>query len=67
METDLTFNSDRLAAFSGIAQHFLQRYKACGYPQRYLAGMWEFELIPALLWEVVGNSDNKFCRRPKIY
>jgi hypothetical protein len=62
MEADLTFSRDRLPAFSGIAQQFLQRYKASGHPQRYLAGMWESELTPALLWEVQRDSMGPLAR-----
>ncbi|RSL85424.1 hypothetical protein CDV31_016566, partial [Fusarium ambrosium] len=41
----ITFESDRLPAFSGIASRF-SKY----FPGRYLAGIWEANLLPGLCW-----------------
>ncbi|RTE75713.1 hypothetical protein BHE90_009844 [Fusarium euwallaceae] len=41
----ITFESDRLPAFSGVATRF-SKY----FPGRYLAGIWEEHLFPGLYW-----------------
>jgi hypothetical protein len=49
----LTFSSDRLIAFSAIAQHFAT---ACSFESAdYRAGAWKSLMIPCLLW----NTDPK--------
>lgn len=45
---DLTYDSDILPALSGVAKEF-QRH-AVPDPGRYLAGLWETDLISGLLW-----------------
>ncbi|KAJ9616389.1 hypothetical protein H2200_000107 [Cladophialophora chaetospira] len=55
---DLTHDSDRAIALSGIAQEAA----ASGRGGKYLAGMWWKNLAHQLLWEVVSNH-----RRPSEY
>lgn len=47
----LTFEGDRLPALSGAAKHIM-----CFSPGRYLAGIWENDLIPSLLWDAHGHG-----------
>jgi hypothetical protein len=48
----LTFNTDKLIAFAGVAQAF-RRY----YPQdRYIAGIWSSQLPLALCWSTDNSS-----------
>lgn len=49
MKRDLTYDSDRLPALSGIANAFQRTLVG---PGRYLAGLWESDLIRGLLWRV---------------
>ena len=56
MVTELMFSRDRLPAFFGITQQFLQLYKASGHAQRYLARMWKSELILTLSRRVFEKS-----------
>lgn len=49
---DLTEESDRLAAVSGLAFRFAQYFPN----ERYLAGLWEGDLARDLLWESGGRS-----------
>ena len=60
--SDLTVPSDKLIAFSGLAQHF-QEYLA---QDTYVAGMWLTQLPEALLWEVHLRSDG-LTSRPLEY
>ncbi|ROW00770.1 hypothetical protein VMCG_06567 [Cytospora schulzeri] len=54
MKRDLTYDSDRLPALSGIADAFQRTLTESG---RYFAGIWEKDLIRGLLWRyVVGNE-----------
>jgi len=46
----LTFGTDRLPGISGIAKEI-----ALPSMGRYLAGLWEFQLSEALLWNTVGG------------
>lgn len=48
---DLSFPSDKLVAFSGLAKAFGRDPKA-----RYLAGNWSTDLPAALLWQVKDNA-----------
>lgn len=48
---DLTFNSDRLVAISGIAQKLQHRYK-----DEYVVGLWKSNLPTHLLWQAVNSS-----------
>lgn len=45
--TNLTYDSDRLVAFSGIAKRFLNQSQ-----DEYLAGLWHSNLDAQLLWHV---------------
>ena len=48
---DLTFEKDRLPALSGIAK-LIESFE----PGRYIAGLWEKDLLYQLLWEIRGAS-----------
>lgn len=52
----ITFESDRLPAFSGVAARF-SRY----FPGRYLAGIWEAHLFLGLCWD----RATRFTRNPQ--
>ena len=56
---DLTYSRDRLPALSGIADAF---QKSLRDPGRYLAGLWENDLIEGLLW-VTYDSNPKRARQ----
>jgi len=45
--TSLTYDTDRLVAFSGIAKKFMD-----GHKDEYLAGLWVSKLDAQLLWQV---------------
>ncbi|KIJ48704.1 hypothetical protein M422DRAFT_115074, partial [Sphaerobolus stellatus SS14] len=45
---DLTYESDRLPALSGLAQRFAEYFPK---NERYLAGLWEGDLARDLLWK----------------
>lgn len=49
-----TFASDRLPALSGIAA----RVQDC-FPQKYIAGLWESNIIQGLAWGVPGTPSQK--------
>lgn len=49
VKRDLTYDSDRLPALSGIADAFQRTLTNAG---TYLAGLWENDLIKGLLWRV---------------
>jgi len=51
---DLTYETDRLPALSGIAQRFQTQYSG-----RYLGGLWEADLPLALLWTEGGRDPLK--------
>ena len=53
----LTYESDRLAALSGLARH----WQARGASQ-YLAGFWRDDILESLMWSVPG-----FCQRSSEY
>lgn len=50
----LTYETDRMPALSGIAQRFQTQYSG-----RYLAGLWEADLPAALLWTETGPEPSK--------
>ncbi|QPC63950.1 hypothetical protein HYE67_006181 [Fusarium culmorum] len=49
-----TFASDRLPALSGIAARIQHRF-----PQKYIAGLWEFNITQGLAWGVHEAPDHK--------
>ncbi|CAG9941488.1 unnamed protein product [Clonostachys rosea f. rosea IK726] len=51
-ETKLTYASDRLPALSGIAA---RQHEITG--DKYLAGLWQKELVPSLLWFSLDNTE----------
>ena len=53
---NLTFGKDKLPALSGLAKE-MQKYRA----GRYLAGMWESDLLSDLLWRVTDTSMSSRC------
>ncbi|KAJ4201437.1 hypothetical protein NW759_015624 [Fusarium solani] len=50
----ITFESDRLPAFSGVASRFSKYFKG-----RYLAGIWEAHLLPGLCWHRSTHFNSK--------
>ncbi len=50
---DLSFESDRLPALSGLATRFAEHFSK---GERYLAGLWEGDLLRDLLWESGGSQ-----------
>jgi len=50
MSTELTYPTDRLIAFSGIARDFLTRFHADGERTNYIAGLWQHNFVSDLLW-----------------
>ncbi|KAK2771820.1 heterokaryon incompatibility protein [Colletotrichum kahawae] len=53
----LTMASDKLVALSGLASDLKRRLNELQPgPHRYLAGLWEEELITQLAWEVEGSA-----------
>ncbi len=50
---DLSFESDRLPALSGLATRFAEHFPK---GERYLAGLWEGDLLRDLLWESGGSQ-----------
>jgi hypothetical protein len=60
VKLDLTYASDRLPAFSGLAKHIQKTYGR----GRYLAGLWDDSLLEDLMWWVrEGDAQNTW--RPK--
>lgn len=57
---DITYESDRLPALSGLAKHIQQTYTR----GRYLAGLWEDSLLEDLMWWVREEDTHK-TSRPK--
>ena len=58
---DLTFQSDKLVAISGLAsqmQHFWSRAN-CPSPVHYLAGLWRPRLEYSLLWHARSGKGNR--------
>ena len=54
---NLTVQSDRLAALSGLAQRFAAIMEAdSGRKEKYLAGIWAGSLPQGLLWRVMPNK-----------
>ncbi|KAH7068151.1 heterokaryon incompatibility protein-domain-containing protein [Paraphoma chrysanthemicola] len=53
---NLTYQSDKLPALSGIAKRFQD---LTGY--EYLAGIWKINILPGLLWRVKRPSDELTC------
>jgi hypothetical protein len=50
--TEVSFASDKLVAFSGLASHFHQRLFSPNEARTYLAGLWSTNLESQLLWYV---------------
>jgi Heterokaryon incompatibility protein (HET) len=59
---DLTFETDRLPALSGLASRF-QEYLPTD--DRYLAGLWESDLARDLLWESGGATETNGPNRQR--
>ena len=62
---DMTRESDKLVALSGIAKFFKDKYE-----QKYLAGLWREDLVLELLWTVRYPSQistRPSSRRPETY
>lgn len=60
----LTKPEDKLVALSGIAKDFQSRVLS----DKYLAGLWEADLHPGLLWHIdSANRSNFPSSRPAIY
>jgi Heterokaryon incompatibility protein (HET) len=58
----LTFESDKLIAFSGLAR---QSAKVLNFPpEDYLAGIWRSELESQLLWSTSAQAETKQVRGP---
>jgi hypothetical protein len=53
----LSFEEDRLPAFSGLAQQYQQRLKS-----EYLAGLWRENLVADLMWFAYPNRGNEAQR-----
>ncbi|KAF4339785.1 tol [Fusarium beomiforme] len=62
MSRSLTFESDRLVAFAGIAEFY--RYHAKIPPNSYLAGIWRYVLLQDLLWTI---SEGRKVSPPQKY
>ncbi|KAF5001677.1 hypothetical protein FGRMN_844 [Fusarium graminum] len=62
MSRSLTFESDRLVAFAGIAKAYQSHAKIP--PNSYLAGLWRPALLESLLWSV---SDGRKVSPPQNY
>jgi Heterokaryon incompatibility protein (HET) len=60
VELDLTYESDRLPALSGLAKHIKKTYGR----GRYLAGLWEDSLFEDLMWWI-REEDVHATRRSK--
>ena len=58
-ECNLTFGSDKLVAFSGLARRLSQQLKV--EPTSYLAGLWKETFLHDLLWRVEVRSQDR-CR-----
>ncbi|KAF4452762.1 hypothetical protein F53441_4474 [Fusarium austroafricanum] len=62
MSRSLTFESDRLVAFAGIADLFQSHTQIS--PNSYLAGIWRHTLLQDLLWTI---SDGRKVSTPQKY
>lgn len=60
---DLSFESDRLAALSGLASRFAEHFPQ---NERYLAGLWESDLLRDLLWESGGAQQADGPTRERV-
>lgn len=60
---DLTFESDRLPALSGLASKFSEYFPK---NERYLAGLWEGDLLRDLLWKSTGRQQTGGPTRVRI-
>ncbi len=60
---DLTFESDRLPALSGLASKFSGHFPD---NERYLAGLWEGDLLRDLLWKSTGRQQTGDPTRVRI-
>jgi hypothetical protein len=58
-QTDITYDTDRLPALSGIAKTFLQQQTG----DEYIAGLWKNNLAAGLLWQTSGQ----IAKRPSTY
>jgi hypothetical protein len=56
----LTFETDRLKAIAGLARVFQPKLKC-----RYLAGVWEYQFLPQLMWSCVSTDEPRV--RSKTY
>ena len=70
----LSFDSDRLTALSGLAHRFADMLQDCfDRPDTYRAGLWEGHLPAALLWETGEDRDfqsvdlKRLTRRPRSW
>lgn len=57
--TDLTFETDRLIAISGLAERCLQTFEMRSCSTEYIAGIWRHNMIRGLLWYI-----GEWSRRP---
>ena len=56
----LTYESDRLPALSGIAKRMQKQVSpACAASNRYLAGIWERDLLSGLTWRCIGVTQER--------
>ncbi|KAF9475453.1 HET-domain-containing protein [Pholiota conissans] len=60
---DLTYESDRLPALSGLAYRFAEYLPK---NERYLAGLWEGDLARDLLWESRGSTQTAGPTRDRM-
>lgn len=54
---NLTFDTDRLAAISGLASAMSEHDTTNSHARDYLFGIWRVELVRNLLWRVTGEGD----------
>lgn len=59
-QRELTFQSDKLPALSGLAHQFAEK---CG--DKYLAGIWKDDVVRGIMWQRVSVDDE--TRRPLEY
>jgi hypothetical protein len=62
----LTFPSDKLPAISGLASKFHGIAEACNRGSRYLAGLWEKDLMMELSWRL-DTKQESFHPIPREY
>lgn len=59
-QRNLTFDTDRLAAISGLASTMSEHDTTNYHPRDYLFGIWKSDLVRNLLWHVTGGEDDIF-------